>query len=168
MPRPTTKAALLAQAETEYDALMAQIARLTEAQMCAPDCVGAWSAKDVLAHLTAWIEMFIAWYAAGQRGQRPAVPAEGFTWGELPKLNQRIYEAHRDQPLEEVRAALAAAHQDVCALLRPLGEDELFQPKVFAWTGQSTLGSYAASCTSSHYVWARTEIRKGLKAKQTA
>ncbi len=168
MPRPTTKAALLAQAETEYDALMAQINRLTEAQLCAPGCVGEWSAKDVLAHLTAWIEMFIGWYAAGQRGQRPAVPAEGYSWGELPKLNQRICEAHRDQPLEEVRAALAAAHQAVCALRRPLSEAELFQPKMFVWTGQSTLGSYAASCTSSHYLWARTEIRKGLRTRQTA
>lgn len=168
MPRPTNGVQLVEQAEAEYAALMAQIDRLTAEQLCEPGCVGTWSAKDVLAHLAAWIKMFLGWYAADQRGERPATPAEGTTWGDLPTLNQRIYEAHCAQPLAEVRSGLAAAHREVCALLRQLGDEELFQPNMYTWTGRSTLGAYAASCTGSHYLWARTEIRKGLKAKQMA
>jgi hypothetical protein len=42
-------------------------------------------------------------------------------------------------------------------------EEDLFTPGRYAWTKQNLLAAYFASATSSHYVWAKKEIRKCLK-----
>jgi len=60
---------------------------------------GGWSVKDVLAHLVEWQQMNLDWYAAGLRGEKPAMPAPGFTLRELPRLNQMIYLKHHRRSL---------------------------------------------------------------------
>jgi hypothetical protein len=166
MPRPTSKTQLLEQARTGYAKLQADLTPLSPAEMTAPDMVGPWSIKDVLAHLLAWQHMVRDWYLAGKRGETPATPSEQYTWREIPALNQAIYETHRDRPLADVQAEFEASHQEIVELMEAMSNDELFTPQVYAWTKSTTLGSYFTSATSSHYEWARKEIRKGLKAQR--
>lgn len=163
MPRPTSKAELLEQARKSYAALQTEIATLSPETMAAPGVVGTWSVKDVLAHLLAWQRMACSWYRAGKRGERPVTPSPKYTWQQTPALNQEIYETYRDHPLEGVQRDLAASHQETLALIEAMTDAELFTPKAYAWTKTSTLGSYFTSTTSSHYEWARKEIRKGLR-----
>lgn len=165
MPRPTTKATLLAAGADELARLEAQLAPLTAAQQVAPGVVGDWSVKDVLAHLTAWHEMVLGWHAAGLRGEVPETPGGGFSWQQMPALNQQIYLAHRDEPLDAVWAAFRASAAAARAAIEVASEEQLFAPGVYKWTKSTTLGAYFVSATSSHYVWARTEIRKGLKVQ---
>lgn len=165
MPRPTTKAALLAAADDELAQLERLLAPLSAEQQTAPGVVGEWSIKDVLAHLTAWHEMALAWHAAGLRGETPPTPGGGFTWAQLPALNQQIYAAHRDEPLAQVWAAFRESAARTRAAIEAAGDEQLFTPGVYKWTKSTTLGAYFVSATSSHYAWARTAIRKGLKAK---
>lgn len=167
MPRPTSKAELLAAIDRERSALDAFLTDLTPEQMTAPGVVGEWSVKDVLAHLVEWEQMVLSWYAAGLRGETPALPAPGYNWGKLPQLNQMIYEKHRDRPLDEVLAQYQSSHAAIMALIQQLPDKDLFGAHRYAWTRDNTLGAYLVSATSSHYLWARNELRKGIK-QQTA
>ena len=166
MPRPTSKKQLLEQARADYEALQAELNDLTSDAMVETGIVGEWSIKDVLGHLFEWQQMTITWYRAGKRGETPITPSEKYTWREIPALNQAIYEKHRDCPADEIQAEFAASHQEALDLIGTMSEDELFTPKIYAWTKSTTLGSYLTSATSSHYAWARKEIRRGIKAKR--
>ena len=159
MPRPTTKAQLLSEMAKEHEALERFFETLGPGEVVRPGAVGQWSAKDVLAHLTAWEQLVLGWYQAGLRGETPRTPAEDLTWAQLPALNQRIHAQHRDRPLAEVRDAFDRSFLEISAAVKGMSEDELFGRGVYAWTRTTTLGSYLTSCTSSHYRWARTEMR---------
>ncbi|MEZ4835061.1 MAG: ClbS/DfsB family four-helix bundle protein [Caldilineaceae bacterium] len=83
----------------------------------------------------------------------------------MPALNQMIYEKHRHRPLGEVTADFQRSHIETLALIQSLSNEDLFTAGRFTWTKTNTLGAYFVSNTSSHYLWARKEIRKGLKAR---
>ncbi len=141
------------------------LSTLSPEQMTRPGVMEEWSVKDVLAHLVEWEQMVLSWHAAGLRSQVPPIPAEGFNWGRLPQLNQRIYEKHRDRALADVQKQFQATHRKMLKTLEGLSEKDLFTPGRYAWTKKLTLAAYITSCTSSHFRWARAGIRKGLKAK---
>lgn len=165
MPRPTSKTDLIAQTQTNYAKLQAELDKLSDAEKTAPDVVGVWSVKDVLAHLFAWQQMVLDWYETGKRGETPIVPHPDYNWRQIPDLNQHIYETYRDVRLEDITAQFEASHQKTLQTIESISNAELFTANVYAWTKTTTLGSYFTSATSSHYDWARKEIRRGLKAK---
>jgi hypothetical protein len=168
MARPTTKKKLLEDISKERDALEDYLRSLSPEHMLQPGIVGRWSVKDVLAHLVAWEQMFLGWYQTGQQGKIPLLPAQGFTWGQLPALNQQIYQRHRDQPLAKVRQQFKASYQKLFRLLQGLSEEELFSPGHYAWAGTHPLATYILPNTSSHYRWAQAAMRKGFKARPKA
>ena len=163
MPRPTTKPQLLEAMQSEHAALDKVLAALTPEQMTAVSPVTKWSIKDVLAHLTAWEQMCLGWYQAGQRGQTPCLPAEGFNWAQLPALNKQIYAAHHTRPLAEIQQQYRASYRRMLKAVEALSEEELFTPRLYPWTNKNALAAYFISATSSHYAWARKEVRKCLK-----
>lgn len=164
MSRPANKLQLTASAREERQKLDDFLSTLTPDQMTQDGILGPWSAKDVLAHLYEWEQMVLHWYIAGKRGETPAVPAEGYKWSQILALNQYIYEKHRDRQLEQVLALYRQSHAQVMETIEARSEKELFTPGLHPWMNKNYLASYFASCTSSHYRWARTEMRKGLKA----
>ena len=166
MPRPTSKDDLLTAIEKERGALETLLETLPDEQMTDPGVVGDWSVKDVLAHLVEWEQMVLGWHRAGLRGETPEIPAPGFKWNQTPQLNQHIYEKHRNRPLDKVLEQFGTSHQEILGVIQALSNEELFTAGQFAWTKKNTLGTYMVSATSSHYLWARKEIRKGLKAKE--
>ncbi len=163
MPRPLNKKQLLTESQHQYEALDAWLSTLSVDQLTTPGILGDWSVKDVLAHLYEWQQMFFRWYAAGLRGETPAVPAEGFKWNQLPDLNQRIYETFRDRPLEEILNCFHASHRETIALIESLSDDALTTPGLYPWMNKNTLMAYLAANTSSHYQWAYKELHKGIK-----
>lgn len=166
MPRPKTKADLLLAIEQERTALEASLEKLTTEEMVEPGVIGEWSVKDVLAHLVEWEQMALGWYRAGLRGEIPELPAPGYKWNQTPQLNQAIYEKHRQRPLGEVLEQFHRSLKEILGVIHGLSDEELFSVSRSRWTGQNTLGAYFVSATSSHYLWARKEIRKGLRARQ--
>jgi uncharacterized protein (TIGR03083 family) len=166
MPRPTTRNALLEAIEIERNALQQLLAELSPDQMVEPGTVGEWSVKDVLAHLLEWEQMVLRWHSAGLRGKVPVTPAEGFNWAQLPQLNQQIFEKHHDRPLDEIQKEFSSSYKKMLKTIQGLSDEDLFTRGRYAWTKNNTLGAYFISSTSSHYHWARTNIRKGLKVKK--
>jgi len=165
MPKPQTKTELLSESRKEHQALDEILASLSMDEMLQNGVAGEWTVKDLLAHLYEWEQMVLMWLAAGERGEKPAVPAEGYKWSQLPALNEVIRQKHLARPLKEVRAMYGASYRQIMEKIETLSEEELFTPGLYPWMNKNTLAAYFTSCTSSHYRWAREEIRKGLKKK---
>jgi nicotinamidase-related amidase len=163
MPKPINRQQLLDEAQKEYEALGKQVAAFTPEEMLRPGVISVWSIKDILAHLLERQRMFMGWYEAGLRGEKPATPAKGYNWSQLPALNQDIYERYKDAKLEAVRNQLEASHKRMLDVAGSLSEEELFTSGRHKWTGVSTLASYVDANTGAHYRWARTGIRRGTR-----
>ena len=162
MGRRLRKLALLDEIHLERLALEDTLALLTPRQMTKPGVTrGGWSVKDVLAHLVEWQQMNLDWYAAGLRGETPAIPAPGFTLRELPRLNAMIYRKHHRRSLQAVLRDFRSHHERVVALIEALPDSDLVTLGRFSWTGKSwTLNDYLRASTAAHYLWARTRIRR--------
>lgn len=165
MSKPTTKEQMIADIERERSALEEFLFTLTPDEMTRPGALGSWSVKDVMAHLVEWEQMFLGWHKAGLRGQMPEKPAPGFKWNQLAQLNQQIYEKHCGRSLPEVQKQFRASFRQMMKTLAGLSEDDLFQQGRFAWTEKHALIAFVLPNTSSHYHWARTELRKAVKKR---
>ena len=162
MGRRLRKQALLNEIRVERAALDETLAPLGPRQMTTPGVTrGGWSVKDVLAHLVEWQQMNLNWYAAGRRGETPAMPAPGFTLRQLPLLNAMIYRKHHRRSLQAVLRDYRSYHERVVALIEALPDTDLVTLGRFSWTGKSwTLSDYLRASTAAHYLWARTRIRR--------
>ena len=165
MPKPRTKEELIEDIHKEWEALEKFLATLSPEQMTQPGAIGNWSPKDVLAHLAEWQQMCMSWFNAGLQGESPHLPAEGYKWSQMPALNQKIYGKYKDWNLEKVGELFQASHQQIFEIIRNLSDDEIFKTGHYAWTMKNAFSSYIIPCTSSHYRWARTEMRRNLKLK---
>jgi hypothetical protein len=156
------KRELLDELRRERTALDDTLALLSAPQMTKAGVTrGGCSVKDVLAHLVEWQQMNLNWYAAGLRGEKPAMPAPGFTLRELPRLNEMIYRKHHRRSLQAVMRDYRSYHERVVELIEALSDADLVTLGRFSWTGPSwTLSDYLRASTAAHYLWARTRIRR--------
>lgn len=168
MGRRLRKKELLSEIQRERCALDETLALLSRGQMTKPGVTrGGWSVKDILAHLVEWQQMNLDWYAAGLRGEKPAMPAPGFTLRELPRLNQMIYRKHHRRSLQAVMGDYRSHHERVVELIEALPDLDLVTLGRFSWTGPSwTLSDYLRASTAAHYLWARTRIRRWWRAQE--
>ncbi len=160
MPRPQNKQELYDVIEKERTKLLAALDLLTDAQMTLPGACGAWAVKDILSHLTDWEQRGLRWYRAGKRGEVPKTPDDDYNWRQLPALNEAIYQQYQDRPLPEVRTAFQKSFEETMSVIDSMTEEELFTPKVYAWTNNNLLRDYVNANTASHYRWATKLIRK--------
>lgn len=160
MPKPTTKKQIIEIAQAERTALEELLATLSFEQMTQPNLIGGWAIKDILSHLIEWEQMVIQWYKTGVKGEVPAVPSEEYNWGQLPQLNHSIFLKHRDKSLANVQKDFKASYKKIMKTIQDIPEKELFARGHYGWTRNNTLAAYFISGTSSHYRWARKEIRK--------
>lgn len=111
--------------------------------------------------------MNFTWYEAGLRGEKPAMPAPGYTLRELPRLNHMIYLKHHRRSLSAVLEDYRSYHERTVALIASLPDSDLVTLGRFSWTGPSwTLSDYLRAGTAAHYLWARTRIRRWWKKQQ--
>ena len=165
MGKRLRKKELLREIGRERSALDQVLAVVPTLQMTRPVVTrGGWSVKDILAHLVEWQKMNFAWYEAGLRGEKPAMPAPGYTLRELPRLNHMIYLKNHRRSLRAVLKDYRSYHERTVALIESLPDSDLVTLGRFSWTGPSwTLSDYLRASTAAHYLWARTRIRRWLK-----
>jgi hypothetical protein len=107
--------------------------------------------------------MVIKWYEAGVQGKIPAVPSEKYNWAQLPQLNHAIYSKYRDTAVAEIEKKFKTSYKRIMKVIEDIPEKELLTRGHYTWTRSNVLAAYFISCTSSHYRWARTAIRKAIK-----
>ncbi len=162
--RYASKEQLLEDVRSEYRVLGEALEAIPRTRFREPGVWGdAWTVHDLVAHLDAWHRLFLGWYGEGLRGGTPHLPAEGYKWSELARLNRAIQAEHVDRPTDEVRADFQRSYAEVLAILEGASEAELLEPGRFAWTGSHGLVTYAGGNTSSHYRFARKVLRRWLK-----
>ncbi len=69
-------------------------------------------------------------------------------------MNVMFWQRHQATTLEQAKALLDQSHTRALALISSFTNEQLFAKGALPWTGGSTLGSYCASATNSHYDWA--------------
>ena len=165
MARPKDKSELLALSKANYDKLITFVDSFSqEAQEkdFPPGTLNR-NIRDVLAHLHYWHLMMVDWYTIGMSGQKPDMPAKGYTRKTLPALNELIQQRYSKVTLENVRALLKQSFKVVSKIIEGHTDEELFTKKKYPWTGSTSLGAYLISATSSHYDWAYKLIKKAKK-----
>ncbi len=165
MPRPKTKTELLELSQTNFDRLNYFIDNLSEAQRNAEFPAGTLNRNisDVLTHLHHWHLLLLQWYQTGMAGEKPAMPAEGYTWKTLPDFNKMIHAKYVGTPLNKARSMFGDSYDRVRSLIEKHTNEELFEKKRYPWTGTTSLGAYLISATSSHYDWALKLLKKCTK-----
>lgn len=160
MSRPSSRKQLLERMETDFQKLLSEVERVQPAERLEPGACEGWSVKDILAHLDAWHRMFLEWERVGSSGQMPDLPAAGYSWKETPALNEAIWQRTRADAYGAVLLRFHESHARVQAVIESYDEDGLFEKKRSAWTGSTSVGSYAVSATTSHYDWATKLVRR--------
>jgi hypothetical protein len=165
MPRPKSKKELLSQSNVNFKDLLAYVEGLSEEKQNAefPASYLNRNVRDVLAHIHHWHTLFLVWYVDGMKGNKPEMPAKGYTWRTVPELNREIWKMYDETPKDKVKTLLESSFEDVQRIIKAHTNTELFEKKHFPWTGSTSLGAYIVSATSSHYDWGLKLISKCLK-----
>lgn len=146
-----TKAVLIERSVAERRCFRDLLGVLSEQQMLEPNVQGVWSVKDVVAHVIDWEERMIRWLGEGMRGETPEMPAPGMEWGEIDRLNEQIYQAHKDEPLVQVLASFERLEPAVLEAIQAVPEEDLLSSDRYPWTGGEPLWYLVAANTFWHY-----------------
>ncbi len=163
MPRARDKQQLIDFGIREYDQLMDLVSDISEQDLMEKPVFENRSVKDIIAHLHAWHLLFFNWYEVGMAGEKPAIPAPGYSFKDTPALNEKLYQDYKDNSWKEITELFRDSHQHVMEIIEKHSDEELTTKKKYKWTGSTNLASYLASATSSHYVWASQSIKKFKK-----
>lgn len=163
MARPTTKEELLHLSQANYKKLNDLIESISDPNKEFPEGTMNRNIRDVLAHLHHWHLMMLNWYEVGMKGEKPEMPAKGYSWKDTPELNKEIWEKYQKVDFNETKSLFNDTYQDIQKIIEKHTNEELFEKKKYKWTGTTSLGSYLISATSSHYDWAIKLIKKTLK-----
>lgn len=164
MPQPRSKETILERLRTERRRLEQNLAGLSREDMLEPNVVGHWSIKDVLAHLADWEAHMPVWLDAARRGDPVESPDPGLTWQQLDLLNERIYQAHCEQSLDDVLDYFHTTHAQFMAMVDAMPEDEMLERGRYAFIGTGAVYNWL-SAYAAHDLWAKTHIRKWLKTR---
>jgi len=99
---------LLEKIDKAWVELNASWAGLPEAAMTVPGVAGAWSVKDVLAHVTTWEDEALKYLPLIAQGQRP--PRYKDLYGGLDSFNDQMTARKKALPLDVVIQQLHATH----------------------------------------------------------
>lgn len=163
MARPTTKEELLHLSQANYKKLNDLIESISDPNKEFPEGTMNRNIRDVLAHLHHWHLMMLNWYEVGMKGEKPEMPAKGYSWKDTPELNKEIWKKYQKVDFNETKSLFKDSYQDIQKIIEKHTNEELFEKKKYKWTGTTSLGSYLISATSSHYDWAIKLIKKTLK-----
>lgn len=165
MPKPKNKTELLDLGARNYQKLLDYIDALPPEQQKAafPEGYLNRNIPDVLMHLHEWHLMLLGWYEEGMTGEKPAMPAVGYTWKTMPLLNQEIQKKYAGTSLSDAKKALSGSYETIRTIIEKHPDEELFEKKKYKWTGTTSMGAYFISATASHYDWAFKLIKKCLK-----
>lgn len=159
-----SKADLVGRIESEHAELVRLADAFGQGRFDEPGIWGdGWDIRDMLAHLTAWEQMFLRWHRDGCEGRVPALPEEGYSWRETPALNRVIRERSHGRAVADVVREFHASHEEILAVARSLSQADIFAPGRFGWTGRNALVTYLGANTASHYATAAKILRRALR-----
>ena len=151
-----SKEQLLIEAEQQFQALLQFIQAIPSKRraLSIETTMRNKNFRDVLMHLYEWHAMLERWYREGMDGDTPEMPAPGFKWRQLDKLNNQIRDNYDHIKLTQAIKKVTLSHNRVLKLIEHHTDEQIFTKQYYKWTKTSNLYSYFAANTSSHYSWA--------------
>ena len=162
---------LLERINTAWKALQATIDAHSEAELTGPRDAGGWSAKDHLAHLTAW-ERGVVFLLNGRDFYNGlGVSEETYLSGDLDIVNVEIEKQVKDKELLDVLTDLRVVHEESIGSIGNLTDDDLRKPingePASASSGTGTIEDKIIGNTSEHFhqhrEWIETLIANGRR-----
>jgi hypothetical protein len=120
--RDVKRAQLLNRIETRWQALLASYEGLPVEELTEPGVTGAWSVKDIIAHVTVWEEEALTHLPVVLAGKRP--PRYSVTHGGINAFNALMTERNRSLPLAEVLRRRDDTHGRLIAFVGRVPESE--------------------------------------------
>lgn len=124
-----TKQQLLDKLEQAWADFKASYAGLSEAQMTEPGVTGAWSVKDILAHVTTWEEEALKNLPLILEDKTP--PRYADLYGGLNAFNAQMSEWKRGLSLEEVLKRLDETHRRLIEYVQNAPEEQITRETAF-------------------------------------
>jgi hypothetical protein len=112
---------LLHRLDTAWTAFQALYSGLPDAQLLEPGVIGAWSVRDILAHVTIWEEEALRHLPLIIAGGRPP---RYVTYGGIDAFNARLIAEKRGLALADVRGQLAETHRRLIEFVRSAPADQ--------------------------------------------
>ncbi len=169
MGRPTSKSELISAAEENYKQMNLLISSLSQKELSTPfefdekKKEAHWkrdkNLRDVLTHLYEWHQLLIDWVSSNMEGNTKPFLPQPYNWRNYGEMNMELWKKHQKTTLEEAQKMLEKSHREVMDLADTFTDKELFSKGIFKWVGNSTLGSFFTSNTSSHYNWAIKKLK---------
>jgi hypothetical protein len=114
---------LLKRLDKAWVAFNESYAGLSDSQLMEPGVTGAWSVRDILAHVTTWEEEALKHLPLILKGGTP--PRYSVRYGGIDAFNARTTEQKRSLSLSEVREQLAATHGRLVEFIQNAPEHRL-------------------------------------------
>ena len=106
---------LLKRLDRAWEAFKQSYAGLPDAELLEPGVTGAWSVKDIIAHVTWWEEEALTHLPLILTGGRP--PRYSVTYGGIDAFNARMTEQRKDWSLAKVLRQRDEVHHRLVAFI---------------------------------------------------
>jgi hypothetical protein len=117
------KSELLNWLQEEYRQWQALLDQIGPSRMDQPGVNGAWSMKDLVAHLNGWQPRLIANLQAAQHGEPEPPPPWPAHLEAEDEINAWIYETNRERPVREVLDESYQLFQQLLTVIEGLPDD---------------------------------------------
>jgi hypothetical protein len=118
---PRTK--ILARLDNAWREFTASYAGVPDARLLEPGVTGAWSIRDIIAHVTTWEEEALKHLPAVLEGRR--TPRYSVTYGGIDAFNALMTGRKADLSLSEVFRQQDVVHQRVIEVVERVAEEQL-------------------------------------------
>ncbi len=167
------RSAMMAEIDAGFRRFTAFLAALDDADLTGPTDAAGWTAKDHVAHLTAWAGSMIAVLDGRPRWEAIGVTPE--VWQTITDtydvINAAIQARHRDTLPAEVRTDFDGTHRALVARIESMATADLVRPYVHfqPWaTGRDDpLYGYLLGNTVGHYDEHRGYVEEMVSARPT-
>jgi hypothetical protein len=143
-----TKDELLVALETGRETFLDALDGLSDEQMTAPGVNGEWSLKDLLAHLTRWEAELVKLLWEVEAGLRPTTAHVGKL--SVDEVNAQFYAEMRWRSLRRVLDDFHAVRNQTILRVEALSDQELTDPRRYAWLKGRALWEVAAGDSFEH------------------
>src|SRR5512146_485862 len=113
----------------EWEALLESYAGLSEAELLEPGVTGAWSVRDIIAHVTWWEEETLRHLPLILQGGKP--PRYSVAYGGIDAFNALMTEQKRNVPLSEVLRQRDDTHKRLIDFIQSAPEDQFVRETRF-------------------------------------
>ena len=165
MTEHMTKPELLDKIRTGYAELDQVLAPLNEAQMTTGGENGAWSIKDILAHLAAWQQRTLTRIEAALRNEKPAIPPLTSD-EEIDQLNEHFYQENKHRSLSEVLSNFRTSSSQLLEAVQAAPEEVLIDPQRVPWLNGIAVWQIVAGNTYEHIAEHMDSIQKLTQASK--